>query len=172
MNDRCSSRTSVNLEKIRLELHGHNLCDLGKNCAILLERPVNHHPTTEEYILTPTLCDPRCAVAIMDSRVIGMFSYSMQGCLLAASGTEVSPKYRKIGIARSLWDLAIRTERPISVYVGVCTDRGMTLVNSVHRIHNRKHWVVYDDGRRKLRVIGKPRDEHLAVRRKERSLAI
>jgi len=86
----------------------------------------------------------------------GVFRYFINSRLtLSARGTFVWPSYRKRGVARALWQLALDESSARTVCVDVVTDRGWTLVQALKRDNPDVWFDVYNGGERPPRLLKK-----------------
>lgn len=71
-----------------------------------------------------------------------------------SGGTLVIRSWQRRGLGRLLWETMLCLERPKAVYVTVASDRGLTLIQRLERVHPDVEWKVDALGGRKLRVLG------------------
>lgn len=92
-----------------------------------------------------------------NGKLIGIqkFDFKVQGRrrLLTANATFVWPLYRGINIAQCLWTKAIDELDVTKVIVGVVSDRGKTLVETLSDQHDHILFEMRDDGARPLRSL-------------------
>lgn len=78
--------------------------------------------------------------------VIGVFRYEVKRRkskkLLIACGTRVVTQYRKKGIAKGLWEIAIKQVKPTHIDVMTVSTEGERLVNSLARKYPQIDWMV------------------------------
>jgi predicted GNAT family acetyltransferase len=72
-------------------------------------------------------------IAYQGDTPVGFFRYSCRHYNLHAHGTYVQVKHRGKGVAKRMWQLAIRRTSPVELTVDVISDGGMGVVRSVER---------------------------------------
>ena len=76
------------------------------------------------------------AIVVFDSKkLIGFIAYNKEQNQLESYGTWVSPNYRKLGIAKQLWELAIEKAKPKEIFVTVASEEGRILIESIEKKH-------------------------------------
>lgn len=80
----------------------------------------------------------------LDDCLVGIwqFEYHEGTKTLKSKGTWVNDKYRKNGIASTLWNKGLAWVKPRIVKVTVCSDRGLTLILSLQERFWRINWIV------------------------------
>lgn len=68
--------------------------------------------------------------------------------------TLVLRSWQRRGLGSLLWETMLCLERPKAAYVAVASDRGLTLIRRLERVHPDVEWKVDALGDRKLRVLG------------------
>jgi len=71
-------------------------------------------------------------------RVIGWFRFTLQykpTRHLYAQGTWIDVEYRKLGIAKALWDCALKEKYPSTVSVVIASHDGRALIRTMKRRH-------------------------------------
>lgn len=81
-------------------------------------------------------CSHVC-VAIDNGKVIGFFRFDIEKKILWASGTWVSNSFRGKGIAKNMWDRAIKFANPNKIVVIVTTNGGLKLVKKVKNQYSK-----------------------------------
>ena len=74
-------------------------------------------------------------VATEDGNVVGFFRYHMNGRQIVTSGTWVSKKYRRKGLARKMWLMAVRRHDAREIDVVTATTSGLLFVNHMNKLH-------------------------------------
>lgn len=62
---------------------------------------------------------------------------------LRANGTMVIPKYRKFGIAKKMWDHAIKQIKPDMIDVYTASTGGTALISSLTKKYPKIDWSPY-----------------------------
>lgn len=97
----------------------------------------------------------RYVIAFAGSRIVGVLSYTRLDRSMASRGTFVIKNYRQKGIARRLWDRTLQGDRIVQVNVGLVSDRGRTLINTLVAAYPRIKWCVEENGGRPSRLLKK-----------------
>lgn len=84
----------------------------------------------------------RAVVARCEGEIIGFFRYSLtrENALLTAHGTWVHRRFRRNGVARELWRLALATPGVRAVMVEAETSAGSALVEALSKEFPRLEW--------------------------------
>ena len=94
-------------------------------------------------------------------RICAFFRYELsedEERLLSAAGTWVAAPFRKHGIARRMWELALNRSKPRSVTVCVASSNGYRLLQSIKRQYQEMAW--------EIEATGPARDFELRMRRR------
>jgi GNAT superfamily N-acetyltransferase len=70
----------------------------------------------------------RDALAFLNGKLVGVFSFRVQGGLVAAHGTRVLPEFQRRGIGIALWTAMFEKYKPEHVAVGTISRAGENLV--------------------------------------------
>lgn len=80
-------------------------------------------------------CD-HAFIAQEGKKIIGFFRFdNLEGTLYGA-GTYILPAYRKLGIAKKLWNKAIKYYNPHSIEVCITSSGAEKLINSLKEYHS------------------------------------
>jgi GNAT superfamily N-acetyltransferase len=95
----------------------------------------------------------RALIALDEAgRVLGCIAYDVRsGRRFVSFLTYVARRARGLGLASSLWALALGAARARKVEVRVISDNGLTLVRKVAAEHPGVRFLIREDGERKLR---------------------
>lgn len=140
------------MSDITLSIHG------GKSCGNCCWNPDNLNDFgPEDYHMGG--CADRVVIATDKyGHLIGAWKYNREPRKIIRSfGTWVSPSFRKIGLAKKMWEFGIVYENAKKVIVTVMTDRGYSLVDSMKKRFPKVRWDVVEGADRKLRKLSKKR---------------
>ena len=92
--------------------------------------------------------DGRSIIAYEGKKVVGFFRFSVSkiynSVRLEASGTWVARTHRRQGIARALWEKALKYYKVTNVSVPVTSNSGMELVRKLLVSHKDVEFRIYD----------------------------
>jgi predicted GNAT family acetyltransferase len=133
---------------ITLSIHGGKYC--GAYCCPWM-MTANADFGAEDYYLGDI---NRIVVAVDEyGHAAGIWRYYKQGKTITSCGTWVSPKHRKYGIAKRMWEFGISCEDPKKINVTIITDRGYSLIDSMKEQFPDVKWKISEDSLRKLRKL-------------------
>lgn len=106
--------------------------------------PKNLPNSMKRFWKTQVLGESEYAVVAYDNgKIIGFFKYYLtRSKRMNAYGTYVMPPYRKLGVAKRLWNLAIKKINPKKIRVYLTTKNGEKFLDSMVKEHNKIEFLI------------------------------